>query len=281
MPTDTLTRRLGRIEFFATIPAGLLIFYFLYTAIYMLSWFRYGPGDTVTLDLLIPVGEGSSHLALVIANQVLLDHLTQSPTALALVLVISYMFGSVVRSFSLRRFDYREWFPIRSDVAPYMTDVEELVANLNESREFLGIPEESISEIRNWAEGKSRRAVRDVYSYWKFDLRTKAPEIYSYYESIASHSRFFANMIWACVIGFAANAASFIVVCKVSHSGGLNIPYAPYVISIGLPLILFLVFFLQLPRGRAQEIKTLLTLRILQRQSETKASCDSPSTPKK
>ncbi|PCJ57448.1 MAG: hypothetical protein COA73_10780 [Candidatus Hydrogenedentota bacterium] len=272
MPTDTLTRRLGRIEFFATIPAGLLIFYFLYTAIYMLSWFRYGPGDTVTLDLLIPVGEESSHLALVIANQVLLDYLTQNPAAIVLLLFIAYIIGSIVRSLPVSKVD--EAIPNITGKEnkgnfPYPLIIRETVENISNNAQLLGLPHDI--QLPN-VEDIDDKALMDIFSFWKDDLRVNAPDVYTHYEAFEARSRFFAGMIIAGFVGCGAFGGALGGAMFLAFYKGADIAFSPFIITMFLPILISLTYSLQIRRIRKQEVKELLMLYILQQKNRVDAA---------
>jgi hypothetical protein len=188
------------------------------------------------------------------------------------VLFTAYLFGSIIRSVSVRwaeyiTFPFRSVFPKKAELKKSYNEIIKLeTKEVKIEFESLFYPPaspktdeskiESETDETNSILDKDKTIPGDIFNYWKDVLCVRNDKAFEYYQTFETQSRYSAGMVWASAFGV------FISILR-----GLLYPpihWGIVFISIGV----YIVFSWHLRRVRKQESKVLMFLYIATLKSE-------------
>lgn len=229
-----MIERLGRVEFFATLPAG----FFLLLALVLAA------SPVVDPD-------GRSWSAWAVIHRIAVDEVEGHASLILLILFATYLLGSLVRSLPVSIVD-RLTPPFRRGFPP-IDVVREALAELSQHKKATRFTAAHAPKVGS-------TLPTTVFNHWKNWLCVLNQDAFRYYQSFESRSRMFAGMAMAGAVG---------CVCAlvILYRAGWSVP------RIGVELLvasgaLVLLFGGQFRRVRKQEAGVLVSLFVCVRSAQ-------------
>lgn len=232
---------IGKVDFFAVLPAGFYIFLVIY---------------------LVFLNDGNSEPTNIWEQiKSLAKDMKENPILVLFILFASYLLGSIIRTIPVDWAD--SIVPPYKSKFPYLDKLEETYSFLEKNAEMVLINPKIMPQFH-----KDKEKMRLFLNYCKCPLCMYAPQSFVYYETFEARSRLFVGIFWAGILGVIGFLIMLIRVW--------NFTFIPAWHLFFMSTALVIPFGLSIKRVRRQEVNTLWSSYIayLQKNEQIKNTPD-------
>lgn len=196
MPTQNIISRIGKVNFFAVLPAGFFMFISLF----------------LTFQRIV---DNENSLRFIWDNIIAF---ASGPVAIILTLFIAYILGSTIQINSVY---YTEFLTppkfFQKDTFPYPEVLEKNLERLNQLTDATKHKKRKTPVIK----GLPKSDIVMAFNYWKDVLSMECPGAFDYYQSHEAQTRFYAGIFISSLVGFVCSVIILIRAGMILYYPGL------------------------------------------------------------